>query len=55
MIWVLLLVIAAITLGIVGAVADGLFYLLVIGVFVFAAALALGAVRIRRTGRRPVR
>ncbi|MFG3343536.1 hypothetical protein ACGF1Z_00545 [Streptomyces sp. NPDC048018] len=55
MIWVLLLVIAAIALGIVGAVADGLFYLLVIGVLVFVVALALGAVRFRRGGRRPMR
>ncbi|MFC9588735.1 hypothetical protein [Streptomyces sp. NPDC056944] len=55
MVWVLLLVIAAIVLGIVGAVAHGLFYLLIIGVAVFVAALALGAVRFRRTGRRPVR
>ncbi|MFB7864375.1 MULTISPECIES: hypothetical protein [unclassified Streptomyces] len=55
MIWVLLLVIAAIVLGIVGAVADGLFYLLVIGVVVFAVALALGAARFRRAGRRPMR
>ncbi|MGW5421777.1 hypothetical protein [Streptomyces sp. NPDC003943] len=55
MVWILLLVVAAIVLGIVGAVAHGLLYLLVIGVLVFLAALALGAVRFRRSGRRPVR
>ncbi|MFD8207019.1 hypothetical protein ACFV2S_11525 [Streptomyces sp. NPDC059695] len=55
MVWVLLLVIAAIVLGIVGAVADGLFYLLIVGVAVFVAAMVLGAARFRRTGRRPVR
>ncbi|MEE1820189.1 hypothetical protein PUR59_34905 [Streptomyces sp. SP18ES09] len=55
MVWVLLLVIAAIVLGIVGAVAHGLFYLLVIGVVVFVAAMVLAAARFRRTGRRPVR
>ncbi|MFG3042504.1 hypothetical protein ACGFYZ_36960 [Streptomyces sp. NPDC048330] len=55
MVFVLLLVIAAIVLGIVGAVADGLFYLLVIGVVVFVVALALATARLRRAGRRPVR
>ncbi|MGW7306863.1 hypothetical protein ACWGI1_14945 [Streptomyces sp. NPDC054835] len=55
MVWVLLLVIVAIVLGIVGAVVDGLLSLLVIGVLVFATALTLGALRFRRTGRRPVR
>jgi membrane protein DedA with SNARE-associated domain len=55
MVWVLLLVLAAIVLGIVGAVAKGLLYLLVIGVVVFVLALLLSAVRVRRSGRRPVR
>ncbi|WP_431683270.1 hypothetical protein [Kitasatospora sp. KL5] len=55
MAWVLLLVIVAIVLGIVGAVAEGLFYLLVIGVLVFLLALALGTARARRAGRRPTR
>ncbi|HSR85681.1 MAG TPA: hypothetical protein VLM11_16020 [Streptosporangiaceae bacterium] len=44
----LLLVIAAIALGIVGAVANGLLYLLIIGIVVFAGALLLAAVRMRR-------
>ncbi|WP_162837965.1 hypothetical protein [Streptacidiphilus anmyonensis] len=55
MVWVLLLVLAAIVLGIVGAVAKGLLYLLVIGVVVFAVALLVSALRLRRGGRRPVR
>jgi hypothetical protein len=52
----LLLVIVAIVLGIVGVVAKGLLYLLVIGIAVFLAALILAALRIRRRpGRRPAR
>jgi TM2 domain-containing membrane protein YozV len=52
---VLLLVLAAIALGIIGAVVKGLLYLLVVGICVFAIALLLGAVRFRRGGRRPAR
>lgn len=52
MVFVLLLVIAAIALGIIGAVAKGLLYLLIIGVVVFLIALVLGAVKFRRGGRR---
>jgi hypothetical protein len=48
----LLLVIAAIVLGIVGVVAKGLFYLLIIGIIVFLGALLLSALRMRR---RPAR
>jgi hypothetical protein len=44
----LLLVIAAIALGIAGAVAKGLLYLLIIGIVVFVGALVLAALRIRR-------
>jgi membrane protein implicated in regulation of membrane protease activity len=52
----LLLVIAAIALGIVGVVAKGLLYLLFIGIAVFLAALILAALRMRRRpGRRPAR
>jgi hypothetical protein len=52
----LLLVIAAIVLGIVGVVANGLLYLLIIGIAVFLAALILAALRMRRRpGRRPAR
>jgi hypothetical protein len=52
----LLLVIAAIALGIVGVVVKGLLYLLIIGIAVFAGALLLAALRMRRRpGRRPAR
>jgi hypothetical protein len=52
----LLLVIAAIALGIIGVVAKGLLYLLIIGVAVFLAALTLAALRMRRRpGRHPAR
>ena len=44
----LLLVIAAIALGIVGVVAKGLLYLLIIGIVVFVGALTLAALRMRR-------
>ena len=46
----------AIVLGIVGVVAEGLLYLLIIGVVVFLGALLLDALRMqRRPGRRPAR
>ena len=52
----LLLVIVAIALGIVGVVAKGLLYLLIIGIVVFLGALVLGGLRIRRRpSRRPAR
>jgi hypothetical protein len=49
----LLLVIVAIVLGIVGVVAKGLLYLLIIGIVVFLGALLLAALRIRRRPGRP--
>ncbi|MGW7029799.1 hypothetical protein ACWGFX_21880 [Streptomyces xanthophaeus] len=48
----LLLVIVAIVLGIIGAVTEGLFYLLIIGIAVFAAALIGLGMHLRRSGRR---
>ncbi len=51
----LLLIIVAIVLGIVGVVAKGLLFLLIIGIVVFVGALVLGAVRMRRPGRRTAR
>jgi hypothetical protein len=49
-------VIAAIVLGIVGVVAKGLLYLLIIGIVVFIAALTMAALRMRRRpGRRQAR
>ena len=52
----LLLVIVAIVLGIVGVVAKGLLYLLIIGIAVFLVALTLAALRMRRRpGKHPAR
>ena len=52
----LLLVIAAIALGIVGVVVKGLLYLLFIGIVIFLGATLLAALRMRRRpGRRPAR
>jgi hypothetical protein len=52
----LLLVIAAIALGIVGVAVKGLLYLLIIGIAVFLAALILAALRMRRRpGKRAAR
>jgi hypothetical protein len=51
----LLLIIVAIVLGIVGVVAHGLLYLLVIGVVVLIADLIFAGLRLRRSGRRPGR
>ena len=51
----LLLLIVAIALGIVGVVVKGLLYLLIIGIVVFLGALLLGALGMRRAGRRPTR
>ena len=48
----LLLVIAAIALGIVGVVVKGLLYLLFIGIAVFLAAFLLGALWTRRRASR---
>jgi hypothetical protein len=44
----LLVVIIAIVLGIVGVVAKGLLYLLIIGIAIFLGALIFAALRIRR-------
>lgn len=52
----LLLVIAAVALGLVGVVAKGLLFLLFIGIVVFLGALLLGALRMRRRpGKSPAR
>jgi hypothetical protein len=47
----LLLIIAAIVLGVIGVVAKGLFYLLIIGIVVFVAALVYLGMYLRRSGR----
>ena len=54
MVLFLLLVLAAVALGIVGAVVKGLLYLLIIGVVVFLCAFVVLGTRVRRS-RRPVR
>ncbi|MFF8844202.1 hypothetical protein ACF08N_16020 [Streptomyces sp. NPDC015127] len=51
----LTLVVVAIALGIIGAVAEGLLYLLVIGIVLFLGALFQLAMHWRRAGRRPLR
>jgi hypothetical membrane protein len=52
----LLLVIAAIVLGLVGVVVKGLLYLLIIGIVVFLGAFTLAALRMRRRpGKHPAR
>jgi uncharacterized membrane protein YgdD (TMEM256/DUF423 family) len=48
----LLLVIAAIALGIVGVVVKTMFFLLIIGIVVFVGALTLAALRMRARPRR---
>jgi uncharacterized membrane protein YhaH (DUF805 family) len=55
MILFLLVVIVAIVLGIIGAVAHSLLYLLVIGAVLLVADLAVGAMRWKGSGRRPLR
>jgi hypothetical protein len=47
----LFLVLVALVLGIIGVVAHGLFYLLIIGIVVLLVGLAYAAVRFRRGGR----
>ncbi|MEU3829372.1 MULTISPECIES: hypothetical protein [unclassified Streptomyces] len=52
MVLFLLLVLVALVLGIIGFAVHGLFYLLIIGAVVLLAAFVLGAVRLRRGGRK---
>ncbi len=51
----LLLLLVAVALGIIGAVADGLGYLLAIAVVLFVADVTFVVVGARRVRRRPVR
>jgi hypothetical protein len=51
----LLLVLVAVALGIVGVVAKGLFYLLIIGIVILAADLVFGGFRLRDGRNRPAR
>lgn len=48
----LVLVIVAIVLGIIGVVAEGLLYMLIIGIVVLVAALFYLALHLRSSGRR---
>ncbi|MEV5145262.1 hypothetical protein [Streptomyces sp. NPDC052727] len=48
----LFLILVAVVLGIIGFVAHGLLYLLIIGAVVLVLDLVYGAVRFRRGGRR---
>jgi hypothetical protein len=56
MVLFLLLVLVAVVLGIIGVAAEGLGYLLIVGIVVLAADVAIAYVRwSRRAGRRSVR
>ncbi|MFJ1706688.1 hypothetical protein [Kitasatospora sp. NPDC088346] len=55
MVLVLFLIIVAIVLGLIGVVADGLLYLLFIGIGVLVIALVLAGGRFRSGGRSPGR
>ncbi|MGP4013032.1 hypothetical protein [Streptomyces sp. 4N124] len=56
MVLFLLLVLVAVVLGIIGAAADGLGYLLAIGIVLFVADVAFFSVRgFRHARRRPIR
>lgn len=55
MILFLLLILVAVALGIIGAVAKGLLYLLIIGIVVFLAAFIFLGTRVRRRRGRPAR
>ncbi|WP_405991923.1 hypothetical protein [Streptomyces sp. NBC_00986] len=55
MVLFLLLVLVAVVLGIIGVAAEGLGYLLAVGIVVLVADVALAAVRLSRRGRRPLR
>ncbi|MFJ6820557.1 hypothetical protein ACIQRJ_09080 [Streptomyces niveus] len=52
----LFLVLVAVVLGIIGVVAEGLFYLLIIGIVLLVVSVAFFGVRwSRRSARRPLR
>ncbi|MFJ5532875.1 hypothetical protein [Streptomyces sp. NPDC093261] len=50
----LFLILAAVALGLIGAVVKGLFYLLIIGVVVFVATLLLSGLRWSRRSHRHI-
>ncbi|MDQ2810718.1 MAG: hypothetical protein M3Z75_02255 [Actinomycetota bacterium] len=55
MVLFLLVVLVAVALGIVGVVAKGLLYLLIIGIVILAADLVFGGFRLRGRRNRPAR
>jgi hypothetical protein len=55
MVLFLLLILAAVVLGIIGFAAHGLFYLLIIGAVMLLADLVFGALRFRHRGHRIAR
>jgi quinol-cytochrome oxidoreductase complex cytochrome b subunit len=56
MVFFLLLVVAALVLGIIGLLAEGLMWLLAIGIVVLVLAFVAGGVRLsRRSARHPAR
>ncbi|MEU7303833.1 hypothetical protein [Streptomyces sp. NPDC007206] len=55
MVLFLLVVLAALVLGIIGFAVHGLFYLLIIGAVVLLADLIFGAIRFRHRGQRIAR
>ncbi|MEU3920568.1 hypothetical protein [Streptomyces sp. NPDC029004] len=55
MVLFLLLIIVAMVLGLIGAVAEGVGYLLVIGIVLFVADLTVATVRFSSRRRRPAR
>lgn len=55
MVLFLFLLLVAVVLGFIGVLAEGLLYLLIIGVLVAVVAVLYLGMKIRRSGRRPVR
>ncbi|MEU1252530.1 hypothetical protein ABZ445_04485 [Streptomyces chartreusis] len=55
MVLFLFLLLVAVVLGFIGVLAEGLLYLLFIGILVAIAAILHMGMRVRRSGRRPVR
>ncbi|CAM5682445.1 hypothetical protein ACWGKK_39270 [Streptomyces chartreusis] len=55
MVLFLVLLLVAVVLGFIGVLAEGLLYLLFIGILVAIAAILYMGMRVRRSGRRPVR
>lgn len=50
MVWILLFIVLAIVFGVFGAIVKGLFWLLIVGIIVFVAAVLVGGWQMRRAG-----